>query len=132
LYHGGLLKAQIYNNQHLPNLALDQLAQIQGLKMNINDQEIVLTDKMASYTELNDYANSLKYAKQAYALVPSDTSLLATIAQLAQSNNDTKTAIIYYKKLVTVMENIPTKERSFTYNADLGEIQTQLKELSNQ
>jgi len=127
-----LSKAQIYNNQHLPNLALNQLGQIQGLKMNITDQEVVLTDKMASYTELNDYAASLKYAEQAYNLIPSNTSLLSTIAQLAQSNNDTKTATIYYEKLITVMGKIPTKERSFTYNADLAEIQAQIKELSNQ
>lgn len=126
-----LSKAQIYNNQHLPNLALGQLGQIQGLKMNTTDQEAVLIDKLAAYTELNDYTNSLKYAEQAYNLAPANLSLLSTIAQLAQSNNDTKTAIKYYQKLVVAMGQIPAKERSFTYNADLGQIQAQIKELSN-
>jgi tetratricopeptide (TPR) repeat protein len=127
-----LASAQIDNAHNLPNMALGQLNQISGIKLNTSDQLDVLMDKVSSYSELGEYAASIENAEQAYKLAPGNISLLTTIAEQAQSNNQTQIAITYYQKLITAMGNIPNGKRSITYNADLAQVQAQLKELSNQ
>jgi tetratricopeptide (TPR) repeat protein len=127
-----LANAQIYNGHNQPQMALDQLNQIQGIKIDTSDQETVLAVKVSAYSELNDYTQALENAEKAYKLVPTDVSLLSGIAQLAQSNNDTRTATTYYQKLVVAMGKIPSNQRGITYAANLAEIQAQLKQLSNQ
>jgi|GEM_PF-4190871 len=127
-----ILSAQRANNHNQPNIALDQLSQVSGIKMSIDNQESILTSRATAYAGLGDYGSAVKVAEEAYRLVPANNSLLLSIADFAQSNNDPKTEIAYYQKAITAMEKIPTNKRGFTYNSDLSGAQAQLKALLSQ
>jgi tetratricopeptide (TPR) repeat protein len=124
-----LVSAKQANNVDQPNTALAQLASISSIKLTTADQENVLIDKMTAYSLLSEYSNALASGEQASSLMPNDLSLLLTTAQLAQMNQETQTAINYYKKAITIIGTTPENKQGLTYKSDLENLQIQLKAL---
>lgn len=124
-----LLNAKQANSIDRPNDALSQLAGISSIKLTVTDQENVLIDKMTAYSLLGQYSNALIYGEQASSLTPNNASLLLTVAQLAQTNQQTNTAINYYKKAITIISATPPSKQGLTYKSDLENLQIQLKAL---
>jgi len=124
-----LINAKQANSVDKPNVALSQLARISSIKLTPSDQETVFIDKMTAYSLLGQYSKALVYGEQASSFTPSNASLLLTVAQLAQTNQQTNTAINYYKKAIAIFSTSPKNKQGLTYSSDLENLQIQLKAL---